>query len=354
MKDAMVRPLDNTRMVALDAVRFVANYLVVAIHFMILLGSDCQVGGDYVFWKWVSQALAPIAMPTLFFISGYLFYAGRGYAGKLRRRVGRLLVPYFLWNLMVGTFFAMLCLLGINKAASADLNSPTGLLAWLMRKTISLWSAPADMPTWYIRAILVYCVLSPILSFFICGRYLLVRLVWLAFGISAFEYFLAETGHSGNFLYTFPPYSLLCFCAGGVTCVSDLGLEWLYGKWRFAWFGAGIVALAISVSLPEPPGLACWLKLCEVLILFAVAPELQKVYSLMPEWVCAASFWVYVTHLPVFLFESSFVPKLPFNSTTLLLAVGVSVMLTICLGSFVLVRKWAPRVSKVLNGQLKI
>ena len=61
----------------IDAVRWTCNILVVAIHFLILLGS-CHEGREYLFWKWLSQDFAPIAMPTLFFISGYLFYIDRG------------------------------------------------------------------------------------------------------------------------------------------------------------------------------------------------------------------------------------------------------------------------------------
>ena len=110
----------------------------------------------------------------------------------------------------------------------------------------------------------------------------------------------------------------------------------------------------IHVIFPCPPGLSCWLKLCEVLILFAVAPELLKVYLHVPELIRTASFWVYVSHLPIFLFLGIFVPKLPFNSTTLLLAVGVVAMLIISLGVFVLVRRLSPLLVRALNGQMKI
>lgn len=338
----------------LDAVRFAANYLVVAIHFTILLGQRGYGSIEYSFWRGVSQIFAPIAMPTLFFISGYLFYSGNGYCGKLRRCIGRLLVPYLTWNLIVGVLFAVLCVLGINKAASADLTSPPELFAWLMRKTLSLWKAPADMPTWYIRTILVYYVLSPILSIFLRGRYLRVCFAMLALGISAFEYYLGKTGRTADFLYTYPPYSLLCFCSGGAVAVSGFGFERFCGNNRFAWLLVGTCALMINVIFPCPPGLSCWLKLCEALILFAVAPELLKVYSHIPEWIRSASFWVYVSHLPIFLFLGGFVPKLPFSSTTLLLAVGVVAMLIISLGSFVLVRKLSPLLARALNGQMKI
>ena len=346
--------VNEHRFQILDAVRFSANYLVVAIHFTILLGGGGNHGGEYALWRWISQSFAPIAMPTLFFISGYLFYLGDGYLGKIRRRIGRLLVPYFAWNLIVGVLFAMLCVLGINKAASADLTSPMELICWLLRKTLSLWNAPADMPTWYIRAILAYCVLSPFLSIFLRGRYLLVRLAVLLLGISAFEYYLGKTGRIADFLYTYPPYSLLCFCCGGAVAVSRLGFERFCGKKRLAWLLVGACALMIHVIFPCPPGLSCWLKLCEVLILFAVAPELLKVYLHVPELIRTASFWVYVSHLPIFLFLGIFVPKLPFNSTTLLLAVGVVAMLIISLGVFVLVRRLSPLLVRALNGQMKI
>jgi len=322
---------------------------------MILLGC-CHGGREYAFWKWFSQDLAPIAMPTLFFISGYLFYSssGGGLFGKIRRRIGRLVVPYVLWNIIVGLLFALLCVIGLNKAASADLTSPAQLVLWLSRKTISLWTAPADMPTWYIRTVFIYSILSPVWLLFMRGRYWQIRLVVLFVGISAFDFYLNMYGHTVDFLYTYPPYSLLCFCIGGALAVHGINLGWFYGKMRILFALVGISALIVGTSYPCPDGLACWLKLLECMILFALAPELAKVYRYIPEVVRSSTFWLYVTHLPIFLLLSAFVPKLPFTSISLRLLVGIAAMLAISIGFFAVVRRWLPRVSKVLNGQLII
>jgi hypothetical protein len=157
-----------------------------------------------------------------------------------------------------------------------------------------------------------------------------------------------------DFLYTYPPYSLLCFCAGGVIAFSRHGIEWLYGKYRIVWFLVGLGVLIVSTAFPYFPKIACWFKLCEVMILFSVAPELVKVYSWLPKCIRESSFWLYVTHLPIFLFLSGFLPRLPFDSITVRLIIGVSLMMIISIGSFALLKKIFPRVASVLNGQLKI
>lgn len=338
----------------IDATRLAANYLVVAIHFMILLGNTPHVGFEYSVWKWVSQSLAPIAMPTLFFISGYLFYMGETRVWeKLRRRIGRLLVPYVLWNLIVGLFFALLCVLGVYKAASANLTSSTEILSWLMKKTMSLWHAPADMPTWYIRTIFVYATLSPVWVLFMRGRYLIIRFAMLTICISAFEFALHQTGHVVDFLYTYPPYSLLCFCVGGLLAVSCKGVGWLYGRWRFLFMSIGIGIMIISSNVSWALGFDCWVKLLEVMILMSLAPELLKVYNLLPEYIRSSSFWIYVTHLPIFLMLGGIVPRLPFTSITIRLAIGLAIMFALSLCAFGLIRKLLPHGFKALNGQLE-
>ena len=263
-------------------------------------------------------------------------------------------MPYVLWNLIVGLLFVLLCVIGLNKAASADLTSPAQLVLWLSRKTTSLWAAPADMPTWYIRTVFIYSLLSPVWRLFMRGRYWLIRLAVLFVGISAFDIYLNMAGRTVDFLYTYPPYSLLCFCVGGTLAVHGVNLDMFYGKRRIICALVGISALIVSANYPCPNGLACWMKLFESMILLALAQELVKVYCYMPEVIRSSTFWLYVTHLPIFLLLSAFVPKLPFNSISLRLLVGVAAMLAIGIGSFVVVRRWTPRVSKVLNGQLII
>ena len=337
-----------------DAVRLAANYLVVAIHLMILLGNTSHVGLEYSFWKWVSQSLAPIAMPTLFFISGYLFYMGSTKVWeKLRRRIGRLLVPYVLWNLIVGLLFALLCVLGFYKSASANLTSLTEIISWLMKKTMSLWHAPADMPTWYIRTIFIYALLGPVWLLFMHGRFWMLRFAVLTIVISIFELTLLQKGHFVDFLYTYPPYSLLCYCVGGVLAVSRKGIGWLYGRWRFLFLLMGIGAFVISNTVPCAIEFDCWVKLFEVMILISAAPELLKVYNLLPEYIRVSPFWIYVTHLPIFLMLSGIVPRLPFTSITIRLAIGLAIMFVLSLCAFGLIRKLLPHGFKALNGQLE-
>ena len=339
----------------LDAVRLVANYLVVAIHIMILSGGALYAGLEYSFWNWISQSFAPIAMPTLFFISGYLFYVSKEvYVNKIRHRVGRLLIPYVSWNLIIGLLFVLFCIFGLYNASSFQFSSIKEIFTWIVRKSLSLWHAPANMPTWYIRTIFVYAILGPVWCWFYRGRYWVIRLIILSVGISVFEFWLQETGHMIDFIYTYPPYSLLCFVLGGGLAVTGIGIEWLYGKKRLFLGIIGVIALIVDITITCPLGLACWVKLFMVFILFAVAPELTKIYCWLPEVVRISGFWLYVTHLPIFMMLSSLLGKISFSSLTLQLCIGVVLMLMISIGSFVFIGKILPGVLKCLNGQQKI
>ena len=89
------------RIKEVDAVRLAANYLVVVMHSVCIFQYMTPAGKEFEILRFFSQVLAPIAMPTLFFISGYvLFVSSDNYVSKMRKRIGRLLIPYLCWNLI--------------------------------------------------------------------------------------------------------------------------------------------------------------------------------------------------------------------------------------------------------------
>lgn len=64
----------------------------------------------YNFQVSLSQILGRIAVPFLFLISGYLFYYNtdisfQTYKKKLRNRINSLVIPYFIWNIIILLFF---------------------------------------------------------------------------------------------------------------------------------------------------------------------------------------------------------------------------------------------------------
>ena len=111
----------------------------------------------------VSQTLVKVAVPVFFIISGYLFFANvkvwnlTVYREKMFRRVKTLFIPYLIWNLLMAiklkTFsWAMFC--AYWKPAGIQID-------WLGNE--QLMTAPANMPLWFLRDLMIVSLLTPII-----------------------------------------------------------------------------------------------------------------------------------------------------------------------------------------------
>ena len=116
----------------------------------------------------VSQTLVKVAMPVFFIMSGYLFYANvdvwnfKVYKTKICRRIKTLLIPYSIWNLLMAVklkSFSWSMLWAYWKPAGLQID-------WFGRE--QLMTAPANMPLWFLRDLMVVSLLTPII-------YILIR-----------------------------------------------------------------------------------------------------------------------------------------------------------------------------------
>lgn len=111
----------------------------------------------------ISHVLTHIAVPTFFFISGYLFFGKLEvwnkavYLDKLKRRVRTLLIPYLIWN----TLYILLTVQSISRHEGLD-----ALLAFLDEKGwLLLYWKVYLVPLWYIRDLMVVSLLSPLIYY---------------------------------------------------------------------------------------------------------------------------------------------------------------------------------------------
>ena len=209
-----MRPTDlQSKVIAF--LRFPLIVLVLTIHCDIT-----TLGGDWASVPYaskiievISQRVATIAIPIFFFISGYLFFkTGKFttdiYLGKLARRVQSLLVPYFLWNLLllllaiiVGLFTNRVPILGVPMDQMSFLD---GLKAFwdisLVKGGSSAIAAPIDVPLWFMRDLMVVMVCSPIVFWavkafiILAGKRPIVRYVLFLAIIFGFGYIPEVTG----------------------------------------------------------------------------------------------------------------------------------------------------------------
>lgn len=156
---------------AINQLRFPLAFLVVFIHTGTSFSQD--VPSSYIVYRTIRAFLAgilPVAVPTFFLISGYLFYSkleiwnwGR-LRTKIHSRIHSLLIPYILWN----TFYILFALLGtiysvIFKEAPLSL-----LIGWFRSEGLFrlYWYGGVDypypylVPLWYVRDLMICIFVS--------------------------------------------------------------------------------------------------------------------------------------------------------------------------------------------------
>lgn len=111
----------------------------------------------------VSQTLVKVAVPVFFIISGYLFFANvkewklTVYKEKMFRRIKMLLIPYLIWNLLMAIKLKAFC-----WSMFWVYWKPVGIqIDWLGNE--QLMTAPANMPLWFLRDLMIVSLLTPII-----------------------------------------------------------------------------------------------------------------------------------------------------------------------------------------------
>lgn len=171
----------ETKNLAIDALRLPLIILVVFIHMNPTFDS---VG----YWGLTINTIAQVAVPCFFVIAGYFFVGNKlltleMYKVKLKKRVVTLLIPYLLWNLVPS-----LVLIGGNLFSIVFRGKST---EDLMTFLTDLWNdgvwhlwwnkvngMPSDSPLWFLRDLIVMCVLAPLFYYLIkkWGKFTIV--VW--------------------------------------------------------------------------------------------------------------------------------------------------------------------------------
>lgn len=198
--------------VELNVIRVFANYLIVLHH----ATSTCQYiqnkAWEYFTWQVIYSVAIVVALPALFLISGFLLmnsFSMLTFKDKFVRRIKRLFVPFVIWNATLVVFYLVSAHVIPRLATRVEafhLDTWSGAVT----KTISFIQPPLDLPLWYLRALLIYTLISPIIWYGlkICkGIFVYIALaIWFV----VFTYF----GWGDHLVHSYPFYSLLCFVIG--------------------------------------------------------------------------------------------------------------------------------------------
>lgn len=338
--------MDKKLSKAFSSLRFLLALLVVYIH----IDSNCplsfndisQIGGGYLTSIChycnivISQTLARLAVPTFFFMSGYLFFANvdnfswATWRKKMQPRIRSLLIPYVLWNVIAYVFFVYVK----HEAVSTN-----GIWA----KVDYAFLRPADFPLWYVRDLMVMVCFAPVV-------YWLCRKLHGACIISLTVLYLLFADVSLGFLSV---SSIYFFVFGSYVCTSGVHFT-MFAPWaRTAIYtAAGILGIAMVVTYGNREE-----HLWNFFLLIGVIAVLLLSYNAnikIYKHLVASSFFVYASHrLGITAVAKSLFGWIPDEGYSHLTSYLVAPIMTylICTLLFVALKKYAPKVSGLLNGR---
>ncbi len=355
----------NQRYDEIDLIRCLSNYMIIILHAS-AVNQYCIKGTiEYSIWNFIYSEVCSAALPVLFMISGFLLfknYSLNSYKDKLKRRIGRLVVPYMTWNIL----FILIYLLGglaVPRLAMRVEGFQLLSVSGIFDKLFSFVNPPIDGPLWFLRTLFLYSVISPILAFFLRNTYLKVSFIVAVF--CAGLYF-AAIGLSPRLSISYPIYSLLMFFIGGIISTTSFTPTRLLKGKKVLFSGLlGILIIAVLNEILITPVVkeACQISLglLKTIVFFSLISLIDislitknSLYLKLKE----LSFFAYAGH---FLFCSILLhmtaPLLGF------LTYGKQTLLTLifCVGGvyvmwivFLIGKKVCPNLLRLFDGNLKI
>lgn len=351
--------MSNTHYIT--ALRFPLALLVVFIHTHNAQWQLIETGSAPTLASFLSGILPTFAVPLFFALSGYLFfYKVRTfdlvcYAGKLRRRMLTLAIPYLLWNLIAFGLYALQ-----SKLNGQALPYPFSPQLWcncreLAAPFTNIWgfsvgasTAPVQQPLWFVRDLMLIVLASPIIYgiFKRIGAWTLLLL-----GII---YYTNLWPNPGGISFTgFWYFSLGAWFSITRRDVVSTTRPWLIPSAILAplcvialtWFGmgpSGIHQAAQSVYVVSA-------------MILAIHAANNYTSSHTPgKWLANSSFFVYAAHTIVLLPLTSVISRSVATAGTMLQGIafiGCALLATtICLGIYAVLHRYAPRLSAPLTG----
>lgn len=288
--------------------------------------------------------LTRIAVPVFFIVAGFLFFRGvecftlATYRRKLRSRVTTLLVPYLMWNVAASILFLFKTLwLGFDGlGVVAD-----GHVDWL-KFMAGFWTLPYDLALWFIRDLMVYCLLAPVV-WIVVKRKWLFACVFLAFSLpfdvrSGILWFMIGAFMSQNqevwSQVTAPRYAIV-FCVGYAVLCYLLSFSALPEIVAFFLF-AGYVMCGLAFTM------ACGRWFSSNKIGRRLTPLL------------GSTFFIYAFHaLYCSVVRNAWLRLIGCSTTSTALAVLLLTFITLTVTSMVtyfILRRFAPRLIRLLTG----
>lgn len=293
------------------------------------------------------QTVSNICVPVFFIISGYLFFLGVDcfgkslYVQKLRSRIRTLLVPYVLWTLIYLLYTMLINLPEAIQTQNFDsvLEPLTWRIFWMYKERL-----PLHFSLWYLRDLMLMCVMSPIVWFLISRlKHFAMLGIWLLF--------LTHNIDSTISL----PISIFYFSLGSYLAICRIDIQSISQK--LGWAILIIAAIAIVFSLEKYIMLARFSNTLLALCCLGFSCFVTNKYQCkVPAVLTDSVFFVYATHtIQVLIAAGSIsavlIPDTACSALLFLRLLMVSLLtLAACVTLFVFFRHFFPKTLSVLTG----
>lgn len=337
---------------------FVCALFVVFIHLFNV--PTCVGSSAWKVWYILRMVCATIGVPYFFVVSGYFLSRHcdeRGwYQRAVKSRMSSLVVPFLLWNVATLFYGRVLYPLLCELIKGKSLWQPLTVKGLMTSFGLNPFVGPADGPLWYVRALCMFVLISPIIVKGV--RKMGFWLLPLLFGF----YVLVNPGH------------------------VDVDGFWVSEKWRSFWrFGLSVeglfyftlgVCLSFNRVVVKRKTALCLggvgmllgivrmcLKAngccdCGYLVPFTIPFVMLGVWTIMPKsrWpklLVGNSFAIYVSHMLILSIFGLVVKNLPFaldKETGVLMFIELAATVGIAMIIACALKNFMPRLVQIAYG----
>ena len=347
---------------AIDWLRFPMAVLVVMLHYSktIIEQADGTLHFLCIFFQ---EGICRLAVPCFFFISGFLFFSkleGKWdwsiWKDKLAKRAKTLLLPYLLWNIIA--FFAF----WIYERTNGNVSSLTQAITenggvrmfWSVTGGLPIGSQayPVNGPLWFIRDLVFYIIVTPLVFMFIKWTRL--------YGILA----LCLLHLTVNRLV---PEGFLFFSTGAWFRLSRKNIVESLAPGKISFYIIAILSLVGLILIQYYTDSDPWKKIVKFIFLTSgiatsfcgVARLLDAGKTRVIPFLAGSSFFIFASH-EVLILQNISTPVikalLPDGITWDLIAFFAVPALTvaICIGLLFLMQRILPRTTAILTGGRRV
>ena len=350
----------------IDWLRPVMAFMVICLHIQLFyVDKQWSVSGGLfdVFVIFLCKIICPVAVPTFFFISGFLFFKGLEewksdiWKQKMKKRIRTLLIPFLLWNLIALiafpiTRYAGSILKGVPMDNLMDVVRDRGFFRLFWDKTLfdQSYGQPMNTPMWFVRDLMVVVLFSPAIHWLVKkAGYIFVAVLAVLF---LADLWIPVPG--------FGIKATFFFAWGSLYSIKRLNFVESFRKIRIPaviMFAVGLILMPFLWNIGMKyfnPVLRLFIIVEMVFFFNTVSGLISKAKIRINDRLTKSSFFIYCSHMVIIASAVMWLVMSVHSSSgvmlSLLFILGAVLVFLICHFIYLFLERYLPSVSGILTG----